>query len=378
MSHRSITHGRARLALPLLALAAFGGRRAAAQTLGDRLELHGAVNAAYGRASNLGVFGIPKTGTSDYRVVTLQGRFKIDDNDQIVAQIFNRRLGTSPLSGAISDVTMQWAYYQHRAKDFTFKVGRNPLPRGLYNEVRYIGTVLPFFRPPLEVQQESFDAIDGVVASYHHDLFAGIEYEQHAFYGGSEFRAIATTSTGQQVRIARTENMFGAQGYLTFPVAGLRFGAYGARYEFNQSSGRGYRSNWIFSGESTVDRLKLTTEVSRITGYVPSNDNRGGYVQGTFRIVDRFSVAGQDAWINRKLYPKNPDLNRMYPEVRTKGVSGIFNLTNNAVIKLEHHWRTGYSFDEPVSVLTAQTATSVTIAPPSKTRYFLASVAATF
>lgn len=353
-------------------------RPAAAQSaFGDRLEFHGALNAAYGRASDLAIFGVPKEGTSDYRVVTLQARYKLGERDAFVAQVFNRRLGTSPLAGAIPDVTMQWAFYQRRQGDFTFKAGRNPLPRGLMNEVRYIGTVLPFYRPPIEVQQEAFDAIDGAVVTYRRAL-GPVELEQHVFGGGSEFRAIATTANGPEVRLARTDNMFGGQTYLTLPVAGLRFGAYGARYEFRQRTGVGYRSNWVFSGESTIDRLKVQAELSRITGHGPANDNRGGYVLASYRLHDRLSVAGQRAWIDRKLYPTNLALSQMYPEVRTNGAAASIGLTSNAVLKFEHHWRRGYSFDTPVTVLSAQTPSAVTFAPPGRSRYFLASVAVAF
>ena len=363
----------------LLTLAAAGFAPAvSAQSALDKLEIHGALNAAYGRSDSLGTFGIPAKGTSDYRVFTLQGRFALDERNTIVAQVFNRRLGNSPLAGAISDVTMQWAYWQHRRGAFTAKVGRNPLPRGLMNEVRYIGTVLPFFRPPIEVQQEAFDAIDGAVLTYRRDIGLGIELEQHVFGGGSENRAIASTSTGQQVRIARTENMFGGQTYLTFPVAGLRLGAYGTRYGFIQTTGRGYRSNVVYSAEATVDRVKVQSEVSRITGYGPNNDNRGGYVQATVRLTDALSVAGQTAGINRKLYPANSDLNRMYPDVRTNGVSGVVRLPANSVLKLEHHWRKGYTFDTPTPLMLSQSASAVTLAPAMKSRYFLLSVAASF
>jgi len=364
---------RAVLGLALLPLAA-----ASAQNPIDRLELHGSLNAAYGRSDTLGVYGVPQKGTSDYRVFTLQTRFAITENDQVVAQVFNRRLGTSPLAGAISDVTMQWAYWQHREGDLTVKVGRNPLPRGLLNEVRYIGTVLPFFRPPMELQSDAFDAIDGVVASYRRELGAGIGLEQFAFFGGSEWRAVATTSTGTQVRVARTENMFGGQSYLTLPVANAKLGLYGARYGFVQPSGRGYRSNVIASAEATVDRVKLQTEHGRITGYGPSNDNRSGYLQATVRLVDRFSVAGQQAYTNRKLYFANTEMNRMFAEVRTVGASGILTLPGGAVAKLEHHWRRGYAFDTPVTVVATQTPTSFTFGPRREARYFLASVGASF
>jgi hypothetical protein len=364
---------RAVLGLALLPLAA-----ASAQNPIDRLELHGSLNAAYGRSDTLGVYGVPQKGTSDYRVFTLQTRFAITENDQVVAQVFNRRLGTSPLAGAISDVTMQWAYWQHREGDLTVKVGRNPLPRGLLNEVRYIGTVLPFFRPPMELQSDAFDAIDGVVASYRRELGAGIGLEQFAFFGGSEWRAVATTSTGTQVRVARTENMFGGQSYVTLPVANAKLGLYGARYGFVQPSGRGYRSNVIASAEATVDRVKLQTEHGRITGYGPSNDNRSGYLQATVRLVDRFSVAGQQAYTNRKLYFANTEMNRMFAEVRTVGASGILTLPGGAVAKLEHHWRRGYAFDTPVTVVATQTPTSFTFGARRDARYFLASVGASF
>jgi hypothetical protein len=349
-----------------------------AQSPLDKLEIHGALNAAYGRTDSLTVFGLPSKGTSDYRVFTLQGRYNIDEKNVVVAQVFNRRLGASPMASAISDVTMQWAYWQHREGDFTLKVGRNPLPRGLVNEVRYIGTVLPFFRPALELTGEAFDAIDGAVVSYRRELGYGIGIEQHGFFGGSENRAIATTSTGQEVRIARTENMFGGQTYFTFPVAGLRFGAYGARYAFVQPKSRGYRTNTILSAEATVDRLKLETEHGRYTGHGPANDNRNGYVQGTVRLVDRLSVAGQHSYMLRRLYMTNRSLDRMYTDARDTGVSGIIGVTRNSVVKVEHHWRNGYNFDSAVPLIGSQTPTSVTLAPTQQARYYLVSLAASF
>jgi hypothetical protein len=370
MQHRTI-------ALTLAALAA-APSAVSAQSALDKLEIHGSLNAAYGKSDTLGVYGIPQNGTSDYRVFTLQGRYTLDDKNTIVAQVFNRRLGASPLAGAISDVTMQWAYWQHRRGEFTVKVGRNPLPRGLLNEVRYIGTVLPFFRPAMELQADAFDAIDGGVASYRRDLGHGVEIEQHAFGGGSENRSIVTGTSGMQVRVARTENMFGGQTYLTLPVAGVRFGAYGARYGFVQSTGRGYRTNVILSGEATVDRLKLQTEHGRITGHGPANDNRSGYAQATVRVTNGFSVAGQHAYTNRRLYFADASLDRMIPEVRSNGVSGIIALPANSVLKVEHHWRKGWSFDTPTAPVASQTPSSVTLSPKRDARYFLVSVAASF
>jgi len=345
----------------------------------DRLELHGALNAAYGRASELPVFGVPLTGTSDYRTLTLQGRYTLSDKDQIVAQVFNRRLGASPLAGAISDVTMQWAYWQHRAGAFTVKAGRNPLPRGLSNETRYIGTMHPFYRPSVELQLDAFDAIDGAVLGYRHQLPYDIEFEQFAFAGGSENRSIATTAAGQENRVARTENMFGGQSYFRLPVANARIGAYVARYNFVQAASRGYRTNVLLSAEATpVSRLKLETEHGKLTGHGPNNDNRSGYFQGTLRTFDRFAIAGQHAYTSRMLFFGNPELNFVFPEVKTNGVSGIVTLSPNAVLKLEQHWRRGWQFDAATPPIASQTATTVTLNEKRKARYYLVSIAASF
>jgi hypothetical protein len=365
-----------RAALGLLAVAS--GPAAAQTSISDRLEFHGSLNAGYGKSQALPAYGLPLTGTSDYRDFTLQGRYTINENDQVVAQVFNRRLGTSPYANALPDVTMQWAYYQHKAGDFTFKVGRNPLPRGLVNEVRYIGTVLPFYRPSTELQGEAFDAIDGAVISYRHELGHGIEFEQHGFGGGSENRNLANTATGQELRIARTENMFGGQTYVMLPVAGIKLGAYAARYDFVQASGRGYRLNTMLSAQGTIDRLKVVSEHGRYTGHGPANDNLNGYTEATIRLHDRLSIAGQHAYVNRMLFFANTDLNMRYPETTTNGASIIFGLTPNSVLKFENHWRKGWQFDVPTVPVASQTATSVTLTPENNSRYYIVSVAASF
>lgn len=376
MSHQ---HNSARsIVRYVLAFVVMGSSALTAQSV-DRLEIHGALNAAYGRASDLPVFGIPTTGTSDYRTFTIQGRYNLNEDDQLVAQVFNRRLGSSPLAGAISDVTMQWAYWQHKSGDFTFKAGRNPLPRGLSNETRYIGTMHPFYRPPVELQFDAFDAIDGAVASYKHELPHGIEFEQFGFGGGSENRSIATTTAGQDVRVARTEKMFGGQTYFRFPVMNSRLGFYTTRYNFVQATSSGYRTNVLLSAEATpIERVKLETEHSRLTGHGPSNDNRSGYFQGTFKATDRLSFGAQHAYTSRMLFFTDPSLNYVFPEVKTDGGSAIINIAPNAVLKLEHHWRAGWQFDSATPPIASQTATTVTMNPKSHTRYYLISLAASF
>ena len=364
-------------ALSLVAIAALVPTLAAAQSdIADRLTMHGSLNQGYGKAFRMPTLGLPLNGTSDYRTFTFQVRYKLDDKNQIVSQLFNRRFGTSPLAASINDMTLQWAYWQHKSGDVTVKFGRNPFPRGLVNEVRYIGSVNPFYRPPIELQSDAFDALDGMVATYHKELPHGFSVDQHVFAGGSEFRAIATTTTGISLRVARTENQYGYQTFLNVPVANIRIGAYGTRYSFRQSTGTGHRANTVFSGEGSVGRVKLMTEHSRITGHGPSNDNRSGYYMGIVRITDRFSIADQYSYTNRKLYFTNTALNFMYPELRNHGVVGIFNINPYAQFKVESHWKKGWAWDSntPPTV----SSTNPTLTPIYHGSYVLISIAASY
>ena len=57
----------------------FANQTAAAQeALGDRLTIHGSLNAGYGKSDGLPVFGINQDGTSNYRAVALQFGSKLE------------------------------------------------------------------------------------------------------------------------------------------------------------------------------------------------------------------------------------------------------------------------------------------------------------
>ncbi len=207
-----------------------------AQSIADALSVHGSLNAGYAKSSDIPLIGIPTEGTADYRIMTLQIRYKVSDQDQFVTQFLNRRVGTSPLRTAIGDLTTQWAFWQRQSGNVTMKFGRAPLPRGLVNEVRYIGTLLPFFRVPYEYSYHAFDAVDGAVVSWRRSV-GDFGVEAHGFAGGTENRNIRSEANGLSVRISKANNLRGAQFYLDAP-AGLRFGLYADRYErIDETSG---------------------------------------------------------------------------------------------------------------------------------------------
>lgn len=369
------------MALGLAATLAASARSLRAQDISDRLTWHASLNAGYGRSSDIPTLGIPVNGTSDYRLFTLQTRVKLTEKDEFVAQILNRKFGASPLAGAIGDLTAQWAYYNHRfvIGDATanIKAGRTPLPRGLLNEVRYIGAVLPFFRPSMEVYSDAFDALDGAVVSIRKPI-GDFSLEAHGFFGGSDWRSVVTTSTGQDVRTQRMENYYGSQLYLDVPFANIRLGAHAARMEVRTATTRGMMTNTFVSAQSQFSRYTLRYEQSNINGFTPSRDNHHKYLQAITQITDRFQLAGEHTISRSRLFFSKPDLRKVLPAATSTGGAAIFEVAPGTQIKFEHHWRTGYVFDSNVTTVRSQIPPTVVLAPPRSTRYWIASIATTF
>lgn len=365
----------------LATLIALPAASLAAQELADRMTWHASLNAGYGRSSDLPTLGVPVKGTSDYRIFTLQTRYKLTDNDEFVAQLLNRRFGASPLAGALNDVTAQWAYWNHRftvgdARG-TAKVGRTPLPRGLLNEVRYIGSVLPFFRPSMESYSDAFDALDGAVVSLRKPL-GDFSLEAHGFFGGSDWRSVVTTSTGQDVRVQRMENYYGSQLYLDVPFANIRLGAHAARMEVRTPTARGMMTNTFLSAQSQFSRFTLRAEQSNLNGFTPSRDNHHKYFQAIAQVNDRLQLAGEHTISRSRLFFSNPALRSVLPSVTSTGAAAILTLAPGTQLKFEHHWRAGYVYDVNVPTIASQSATAVVLAPERSTRYWIASLATSF
>ena len=352
-----------------------------AQEIGERLTWHASLNAGYGRSSDLPTLGIPLKGTSDYRLFTLQTRVKLSEKDEFVAQFLNRKFGASPLASAIGDLTAQWAYFNHRFTigDATanIKAGRTPLPRGLLNEVRYIGAVLPFFRPSMEVYSDAFDALDGAVVSFRKPL-GDFSLEAHGFFGGSDWRSVVTTTTGQDVRVQRMENYYGSQLYLDVPFANIRLGAHAARMEVRTPTTKGMMTNTFVSAQSQFSRFTLRAEQANINGFTPSRDNHHKYVQAIAQVTDRFQLAGERTISRSRLFFTNPALRAVLPAATSTGAAAILEVAPSTQLKFEHHWRTGYVFDSNVTTVLSQIPPSVVLAPPRSTRYWIVSVATTF
>ncbi len=376
-------HTKLRAALAALIMGALGALALGipvalpAQGVAESFSIHGSLNAGYAKASAVPLIGIPTEGTADYRIATVQLRYKVSEQDQFVTQFLNRRVGTSPLRAAIGDLTTQWAFWQRDAGSLTFKVGRAPLPRGLVNEVRYIGTLLPFFRVPYEYTYDAFDAVDGAVASYRKGLGDAWRFEAHAFAGGTENRNVRSEASGLSVRISKANNLRGGQLYLDGP-GGLRLGLYGDRYErIDETSGaKGLRNHHGYSAQLDRTFFLVRAEHMRETGYGSNSDLQNTYANLVLKPHEKWRVAAEHSIGDQLVFPAGAASVKI-PAVRSTGAALNYFVAPSAVLKLEHHWRRGYQFDAYVPP-TQVVAGVAQVLPSAYTNYFIASVAFSF
>lgn len=232
------------LCLPLLATAQDDGDLAA--ELG-RLSIHGFLTQGYGQSDGHQVLGINEDGTSDYRTAALQVRYDHDSANAFVVQLSHESVGDSPANDAREDVELDWVFYQHQfARGTQVKVGRVPIPIGIYNEIRDVGTLLPFYRPPDPVYTDTGTAsetIDGIVVSHRFGQSSRWSLDVEPFAGQWELG-----TSNQLVR-----NAVGVQVWLNTPIDGLRIGAERTSLELTFGEGAQAQTQRVENWEAHLD-----------------------------------------------------------------------------------------------------------------------------
>lgn len=224
----------------------------------NRLQVHGHMTQAYAEADfaegglltpaiDERIVGIPEDGTTDYRQLAIQFRYEISPLDIAVIQFSHRRLGTSPVGRAEDEVEVDWAFYERViGKSSYVKIGRVPIPRGIFNEIRDVGTILPFFRPPLFFYREgtfTSETVDGIMFGRNFRADKATTIDADLYYGGWDVfetidpnaGAIPPGADPDTAVLARAEDALGLHVWLNTAVPGLRLGAGGSRR--NQGGG---------------------------------------------------------------------------------------------------------------------------------------------
>jgi hypothetical protein len=375
---RSLT----RLAVLILLL---GGAPTTVRAQLDNLTVHGYFTQGFAKATDKPLFGISKEGTTEYRAMALQFAYATSNTTALVLQFSHRRLGGSLIQATEPDVALDWGFIQARWQDMNIRVGKVPMNRGLFNEVRDVGTLLPFFRASQAFYSEGVETMDGVSIGRAFALGESGFSVDASVYGG-EFGIVIEIATpnGLELISNTVTRALGGQVQLHTPVTGLRLNAdYIAHGQIDP--GDSNLRLWTASGDYAQDRYftRAEYEVARVslraTGAGLSR-YEAWYVQGGFGITDRLWAHGQYEVSNLKLYdllpsPPSPSPDFDYDNSKDLGFGLSYEFTPLLVLKGEYHLFEGYQLDVPTPPLDPMTGQSL---PPGETDYFIISLSAAF
>jgi len=356
---------------------------AAAQVDADRLSIHGYLTQAAAASTDHPVLGIPADFTTDYRAAAIQVRYALTPQDAFVVQLSHRRLGVSPLTAALPDVALGWAYYQRQVGNGSLKLGRAPLPLGIFNETRYVGTLMPLYRAPVTAYGEGFEALDGAVLTQRFALGAGWGLEAAAYGGGftNEDAYWARVPTGPTTTTivsgtqeSRLEPMFGGRLWIETPIPGLRIGGDALSFSTRDvvdgegavvTEGQSYTATNV-AAEASYTRGSLRGEFRSVdAGRTYSYD--GYYGQGVLNATERVALVAQIEFADNA-YAADGTRERTQ-DYRDAALGVRYAINPGVVFKFEAHDVKGVrNFDRYVDPA----------GPRLETRYGIASVSVAF
>jgi hypothetical protein len=282
-------------------------------------------------------------------------------------QFSHERIGASPQQSVHPDVDLDWIFYQRQfGGSSSIKVGRMPLPVGLYSEVRDVGPALPFYRPPRGFYGEgafTTETLDGVILTHRFKLKGDWRLAGDVYYGSwagfDDFQNPLSIS-----------DAVGFQLYLDTPVEGLRLVAGGIQFESDASVAfppldwRGFHGSIQAAFGRVEGELECRDGYARAPGGPTYFDVNIGHVRIGVALTERLKLQSQLELLKIKLFPLPEELD--YDQDRVLGLS--YRFRPDLVLKAEHHWNEGYFLDPPRNPF----------GPAGKTKYGILSLAASF
>ena len=329
---------------------------------GNFVDIPAGLPAATPTVDELSI-GIPEDGTTNYRQLALQFRYEMSPKDLMIIQLSSRALGFSPIGKIEDEIDLDWAFYERKLTDHTsVKVGRVQLPFGIYNEIRDVGTVLPFYRPAFGIYRTgafTSETVDGLVLIHHFAPESDWRFETNWYWGEFDEIELADENT---VTFTQDVDCYGLQWWLNTPVPDLRLGlSLGTRKIQNSIFLPGVEKSepfehWMFSVDYTVSRFTFRGEYQN-TQTEGTFEGVGTldfdldfyYVEAGVRVTDKFQIWAQydkqEQDISAAIFTE-PDKR----DVRTDfGVSLNYFFAPNVVLKAEYHeYEEGFTGYAPV------------------------------
>ena len=348
---------------------------AAAQDEADaRLTVHGYITQGYGAADGARFYGLRSQGSSDFRLAALQVRYE-RDKDGLLIQLNHRRLGESRIPEFESSVNVNWAFYERRTEsgNTALKIGRVPVPRGIYNELRNVGVVLPMYRAPIIFYDEGAyfsETLDGAVLKHGFREGKPWSIDASLYFGGWSLLAYDQSGDEFEIGRVRADNAYGTQLWLNTPIQGVRVGTSAQAYKWKGIDEQGAiaarQDVWEVQAslDATFSRAFVRAE-SMLQNY-ETDDYYANYVQLGAGVTPKLWLVALGEYAYERNYDFPP-----YPTEfdwhKAFGAAVNYRVSPQFVLKAEHHWNRGIQVEEPTSPETAP-----------RFRYFMLSASASF
>ncbi len=331
----------------------------------SKLNIHGYFSQAFAISQGHQIFGIPEQGTSDYRTMALQFRYDADDQNLIIMQISHERMGKSPIMVLEEGLKLDWAIYQHSfSNGLSFKVGKIQIPFGIFNEIRDVGTLLPFYRVPYASYGEGnymSETINGISVSYSFFSESGWKIDFTSYLGEwkwIEWAARENPFTQKLTVLVETpqiRNVFGGQWWFNTPVDGLRLGLAG--YHGDISGGLSF-SEETGIGKENINVFHFSVDYEQTDFFIRSEHTRYFLKENDIFAFSLYGQAGYNIfkgmWLNvqagtyKAINVPIPLLNIRsdidYYEDFALGLNYFFSA--QLALKLETHWNKSLIVEE--------------------------------
>jgi hypothetical protein len=202
-----------------------------------KLRVFGHLTQAYGKSDRGTIQATTEGGTTDVGNIAVQFRWEISAQETAVVQLSHERRAGDIFTPNQGEFEIDWAFYERRfAENTTLKVGRLNVPIGIYNEIRDVGTLLPFLNLPISFYSgvlSTAETVDGISISHIFAARSDWDLEVDFYYGGwdtAQQRVEPGARFGIVNQEARAEDGIGVQLWLNTPIRGLRLGAGGLRW----------------------------------------------------------------------------------------------------------------------------------------------------
>ena len=350
----------------------------------NNLTVHGYLTQGFAKATDAPLFGISEAGTTDYRAMALQFRYATSSTTALVFQFSHRRLGTSLIQEREPDVGLDWSFIQARWEGVSIRVGKVPMPRGFFNQIRDVGTLFPFFRASKAFYSEGVETLDGASVARAFDLGdSGFSLDASVYAGEFDILIEIAAENGLEVLDNAITRALGAKVQLRTPLRGLRFSADYIAQGQNVQDDTDLRL-WTVSGDYSQNRYFVRGEYEvayfkdRSTGD-RSQEYTAWYGQGGVGITEKLWLNAQYEFNNITLFdflpsPPLPSPDADFDNIKDLAFGLSYEFTPLLVLKGEYHFFEGYQLDVPTPPLNP----AGEALPPGETRYFIISLSAAF